>query len=172
MSDPRSPLSIDITDPNVRKLLEPHEAREHGLQPGPRPMVHLAGDPDVGYRSEQRLDSAKIEVIVTYKDFMMTVDVYPATADGPLELQYVCPRCRKGGRITAAMKAIEFDPADVKIIRLPNGVPASTGGRLSVEPFECTHELPEAVKHVNKHQHGFTLCKLRIAIDNNVGKDA
>lgn len=176
MTSPGPGLNLNLSDPSVQRLLDPEEAHERGVK---KNMVHLGGDPDRGFHSTHRLDVNKVEVIVTYKgDLMLTVDVYPeqgekGTADyKPLELHYVCPGCTKKGRVTSEMKAIEFDPVDNRPIKLPNGVVTVTGGRLSVEPFQCTHEMPEHVTHVQKHQHGFTLCRKRIAIDDNVAKDA
>jgi hypothetical protein len=171
MTTPGSGLDINLARPEVQRLLDPEEAHERGIK---KNMVHLGGDPERGYHSTHRLDVNKLEVYVTYKqDLLLTVDVYPAEGpDKPLEIHYVCPRCTKQGRITSEMKAMEFDPTDNRPLKLPNGQITVTGGRLSVEPFQCTHELPEHVKHVQRAQGGLTLCLLRIAIDNNVAKDA
>lgn len=166
-------LNLDMTDPNVRSLLEQDAPRI--AKPGEakkREMVQLAGDPQRGYVSTHRTDTLKKEVFVTYGDFLLTVDVYNL-GDQPIELVYVCPKCRHQGRITGAQKAIDFDHADSRPMKLPNGAVVPTGGRLSVAPFQCSWEMPDAGEHKpGIRAGGITLCQLKIAIDNNVAKDA
>ena len=49
----------------------------------------------------------------------------------------------------------------------------NNGGRLSVEPFECTWEMPDAGEHKPGYiGGGITLCKLKIGISNNIARDA
>ena len=127
-----------------------------------RELVHLAGDPDTGMSVTHRLNHAKREVIVTYKDFVLTVDIYQLP-DEPLKVHLICPRCHHMLSVSAERKHIEFDP---------NAHPEQ-GGRLSIEPFECTWEIPEADKHTpGILAGGLSLCRWRAAIDKNVAKDA
>lgn len=164
-------LNLNMTDPSVRTLLGADES-DIAAPRKKREMVQIAGDPERGFQSTTRLDTMKQEVFVTYKDFLLTVDVY-ALPGQPIELVYVCPKCRKQGRITADKKAIEFDPRDSRSMTLPNGAKVPTGGKLSVAPFQCSWEMPDAGEHkVGIRAGGITLCKLTIAIDNNVAKDA
>lgn len=167
-------LNIDMTNPAVRNLMGSDGSHivDPGEQKKRQEMVQLAGDPEHGYTSTTRLDTMKQEVFVTYKDFLLTVDVY-ALPGQPLELVYVCPKCRKQGRITGDRKTIEFDPHASRVMPLPNGAKVHTGGALSVEPFQCSWEMPDAGEHkAGIRSGGITLCNLKIAIDNNVGKDA
>lgn len=165
-------LNLDMTNPSVRNLLG---AEESGVvKPGDnrREMVHLAGDADKGFVSTTRLDTMKQEVFVTYKDFLLTVDVY-ALPGQPIELVYVCPKCRHQGRITGDKKAIEFDARAGRPMALPNGATVPSGGELSVEPFQCSWEMPDAGEHKpGIRSGGITLCNLKLAIDHNVAKDA
>lgn len=166
-------LEIDMTNPAVRNLLGTDEPRIH--KPGEakrREMVQLAGDPEHGIHATTRLDTMKQEVLVTYKDFLLTFDVYVLPGE-PIELHYICPRCRNKGRITAARKHIAFEPGESRPITLPDGKKTVTGGSLSIEPFECSWELPDAGEHKQGiRAGGITLCRLKLAVDNNVAKDA
>lgn len=163
-------LNLNMSDPSVRALIGADESSL--ATPGKREMVQIAGDPERGFTSTTRLDTMKQEVFVTYKDFLLTVDVY-ALPGQPIELVYVCPKCRKQGRITGDKKTIEFDPGASRVMTLPNGAKVPTGGQLSVAPFQCSWEMPDAGEHkAGIRAGGITLCKLTIAIDNNVAKDA
>ncbi len=167
-------LSLDMTNPAVRGLLGADDSRlvtpEGEKQK--REMVQLAGDPQRGYASTTRLDTMKQEVFVTYGDFLLTVDVY-ALPGQPIELVYVCPKCRHQGRITGDKKHVEFDPGASRTLALPNGARVPTGGDLSIEPFQCSWEMPDAGEHKpGIRAGGITLCNLKLAIDHNVAKDA
>ncbi len=167
-------LNIDMTNPSVQNLLgsERSSIVEPGEQKKRREMVQIAGDPEHGYTSTTRLDTMKQEVFVTYKDFLLTVDVY-ALPGQPIELVYVCPKCRHQGRITGDRKHVEFDPSSSRVMVLPNGAKLHTGGDLSVEAFQCSWEMPDAGEHkTGIRAGGITLCNLKIAIDHNIAKDA
>lgn len=170
-------LSINLRDPAVAKMLG--VADGNIARPGPRKeLVQLAGDaPDPhgtgrrGIASTTRLDAGKVEVLVPYRgDLLMTVDVY-VLPNEPIQVHYVCPRCHKLGRITGDRKQIEFDPKAGRAIEL-DGAKIYNGGELNIEPFQCTNELPEHAHHVRGDRHGLTLCKLTLAIDRSVAKDA
>jgi hypothetical protein len=180
-----SELEIDMRNPSVRRMID---GEEHSSIMNPqtrRPMVQLAGDaPDPtgmsrnrGMQSTHRLDADKIEVLVRYRgrvgDFDMTVDVY-ALPGTPPELHIICPKCRNKSRITAERKKIEFDANDTRPYTFVDGSRMPTnGGSLSVEPFECGWEMPDAGAHTpGIRAGGITLCRMRMAIDHSVAKDA
>jgi len=168
-------LNVNLQDPSVRRLMGTDESGN--VVPGRREMVQLAGDENRGMQSVRRLDTAKVEVLVAYRgrvgDFDLTVDVYALPGE-PAELHIICPKCRHKSRITAERKKIEFDQHDIRPYTFVDGSRMPTnGGRLDVETFECGWEMPEAVEHkVGITQHGMTLCRMRMAIDHNVAKDA
>ena len=126
-----------------------------------RELVHLAGDPDTGLASTVRVDKAKFETKVSYthgpKDFVLTVDVY-LVPGAPPEVHLICPKCQHQLRVPGDKKAIDFDIAT---------------GKLSIEKFQCTWEMPDAGEHVpGLISGGMSLCKWTAAIDGNVAKDA
>ncbi len=182
-------LDINLSDPRVRALVTGDESRIH--QPGKREMVQLAGDPmhghgavrdpsgktnNMGIMSTHHLDHDKIEVLVSYRgragDFDMTVDVY--RVGNELEVHFICPKCKKAGRVTAARKKMEFEQGDTRPYTFVDGsVYPTNGGRLFVQPFECGHEMPDAGAHVaGIKSGGITLCRQRLAIENSIAKDA
>lgn len=92
---------------------------------------------------------------------IMEVDIYPAAPGTPLmtdrpmlEALVLCPRCRHQLRIGCDRKRIDFDPTRN----------LADGGRLSIEPFQCTWELEDF--------RGSGMCHYRVAIDNNVAIEA
>ena len=154
-------LDIDMTDPGVQQLLGEPEPR---LASGKREkdLVHIAGDMDTGITSTFQIDRNKREVIVTYKEYVLTVDIYQIPGE-PTKVHLICPRCHHALSISAERKAIDFDPkaGDPKL-----------GGRLSIEPFQCTWELPDAGEHkAGLKSGGLTLCKWKAGIENNVARD-
>ncbi len=169
-----SALNVNLSDPSVRRLMGTDEG---GLSSRKREMVQLAGDEQRGIQSTRRLDTAKVEVLVAYRGraghFDMTVDVYALPGE-PAELHIICPKCRHKSRITAARKHIEFDSNDTRPYTFVDGSQMPTnGGRLDVETFECSWEMPDAGEHkVGIRSGGITLCRMRMAIDHNVAKDA
>lgn len=147
------------------------------LDPEREELVHLAGDaPDPlagmagvehahggGFTSTVRMTkAAKGHPMIRYKDKIVEADVYELDGE-PLRVHLICPRCSTptaphGLNITADRKAIEYDPT--------RNVDA--GGRLDVEVFECTWELPEG----RRQAFGLSLCRWRVAIENNIARDA
>ena len=165
---PTGSLSIDMADPSVQEMLG---TEDRVVRPGRsrRELVQLAGDaPDPtgqssfrGAQSTHRLNAAKEEVEVVYKDFLLTVDVYRHEG-APIQVHLICPRCRHASRITGDRKAIDFDPTRN----------TQAGGLLSIEPFECTWELTDDKHTPGLIGGGINLCKLRLGITNNVARDA
>lgn len=179
-------LDIDLRDPHVRAVIDHDRNRTSLKNPTTgREMVQLAGDaPDPtgmsrhrGAMSTHRLDSEKIEVLVAYRgrsgEFDLTVDVYMLPGQ-PIELHIICPRCRNKSRITGERKKIEFSPNDTRPYTFVDGSKYPTnGGRLDVETFECGWELDNKKKHVvGLREGGMNLCRMVLAIDHNVAKDA
>lgn len=185
-------LNLNMNDPSVRNLLGTDKSvQQPGVQA--RSMVHVAGDaPDPtgvtnhrGIQSTTRLDGAKQEVLVVYRDHVLTVDVYQLEGQ-PLELIMVCPRCQNQLRITADNKKIDYQPRSTRPVRLPDGMLVSydkplrtrdhvftNAGTLSVEPFGCTWEMKGADKHTpGIRAGGLTLCNIKLVIDENVAREA
>lgn len=185
-------LELDLTNPSVRNLLGADDPRVQA-SPRPREMVQLAGDaPDPtgqtshrGLASTTRLDAGKLEVAVVYGDHLMTMDVYAIPGE-PVQVHYICPRCRKQGRISSERKQIEFDPSSTRPVRLPDGQlvakdrPArlpdggllTNAGALSIEPFECAWEVGDDPHTPGIRAGGLTLCRLKLGIDHNVAREA
>ena len=152
-------LQLDLDDPHVRQSLGTSRERE---------LVQLAGDaPDpmgTGMRGQQTTyhlnRSAIAHPLVEYHpgraDYaLLECDVY-ANPGEPVIVHLICPRCRNTLTINGAHKRIEIE-----------------GNVLSVEPFGCTWEKPEAGPHVpGLVGGGLSLCRWRVAIDRNVAKDA
>lgn len=161
---------FNLESPDVKRFLDKKEderirtamADDPAYSKKERELVHLAGDMDSGLNSTISLSGGKHEVRVTYKDFVLTVDVYAIPGE-PLQVHLICPKCRQQLRVTEDRKAIEFDPRDTRF----------QGGRISIEPFQCTWEMPEAGKHnPGLISGGMTLCKWTAGISNNVARDA
>lgn len=91
------------------------------------------------------------------RTFILTIDVYEFENE-PTSLHLICPRCHNALRITADNKALEYDPSRNETM----------GGRLDVDTFECTWELPEG----RRQEFGIGLCRWRVGIANNVARDA
>lgn len=174
-------LQINLSDPNIQQALG-----MPSVASGKRTVVQLAGDAPnptgmtshVGAQSVTSLTTGKQEVIVVYRGMFLTVDVY-AVPGAPLTVHLLCPRCRKHATVRGEHKRIEFEPAAANPMRteiLAAGDPAlaqlAERGRISIEAFECPWEIG-ADKHVQGGVHtGVSLCRLRIAIDQNRAKDA
>jgi len=179
-------LNIDLRDPAIAQML--------GTDPRvvatgkPREVVQLAGDaPDPthlssarGLQSTHNLIAGKQEVLVLYKDLVMTIDVYAVPGE-PLKVHMICPRCHKLGTISGDRKAIDFEPlaanpAQSDIVAMGEVPPTvramSAHGRISIEPFECAWEIGDDRHVAGSHHTGVTLCRQKLAIDNNRAKDA
>ncbi len=171
--------TVDMSDPRVRAMLG-HDS------PAPRGgVVQLAGDaPDptrltsnVGMMSTHHLNAGKHEVVVAYRDLFMTLDVYALPGE-PVRVHLICPRCRKASSISGDRKAIDFDPGATNPIarRLQDTgtaeIAAAARGRISIEPFECTWELGGDTHAHGAVHTGASMCRMRLAIDDNIAKDA
>jgi hypothetical protein len=174
-------LNIDLTDPSVQHLLGGNPR----LATVKRELVQIAGDvphPDGhtawrGAQSTTDLTGAKQEVVVVYRGMYLTVDLYVM---GGETLAYLCcPRCHKVLTVRSSHKPIDFEPradnplrAEIVSTGDPSLVRLAGAGRLSIAPFECTWELENA-RHVPGALHsGTSLCRMKLAIDNNRAKDA
>lgn len=199
-----SDYSVDLSDPRVRDLLGTSPSLSTGKPV--REVVQLAGDaPDPtgvtggrGLLSTHRLNAGKQEVVVVYKDLILTVDIYALPGE-PLRAQLICPRCHKHLTIPGDRKKIEFEPTSLNPVRqkilemtgmsrpppsnptiMDNAVREAWGGlmklsefgRLSVETFECTWEIGDE-QHVPGAMHtGASLCRLRLVIEDNRAQEA
>lgn len=121
-----------------------------------------AGTGLVGSHSQINLNrSALGHPKIRYRDLVLEADVYLApgipmpAGQIALEVHVYCPRCRHNLRITSDRKKIEFDPAA--------GAPQD-GGRISIEAFQCTWEQED--------HNGSGLCKTKLAVENNIARDA
>jgi len=174
--------NIDLSDPNVQRLLDPEAARSRLGPATGKELVQVAGDMDHGMSSTVHLNAGKTEVLVLAKNGdvpLMTVDVYAMPGE-PLKVHILCPRCKNHLTIPGEKKAIEWAPRDANpayrgIVAL--GVPPhmqqmALTGRLSIETFECTWELDAHKKVGSSEFSGGNLCRWRAAIDNNVVKAA
>lgn len=149
-------------------------------------VIQLAGDaPDPrgissarGLLSTHHLSLGKQEVAVVYRDVIMTVDVYQVPGE-PTRAILLCPRCHKALTVQASQKAIDFDPhapnprqRHLLATGNPEIAAIADRGRLSIEAFECTWEIGEG-QHVKGGVHtGVSLCRQRLAIEDNTAKDA
>ena len=136
----------------------------------------------VGIGSRTRLDGNKIEVLVSYRgrhgQFDMTVDVYQLP-ESPIECVLICPKCHggqrgAGSRISSERKRIEFDRDHGRPYTFVDGSQiVYNGGSLSIEPFECMFEFDSNERHViGQRAGGANLCRMRMAIENSIAKDA
>lgn len=136
------------------------------FNPDTEVLEHVAGDdPNASSRlgSIDMTRNAFGKVRVRFEDKMIFAEVYK-TPEGMLEVHWMCPRCgplnaQRMSRIPGSRKRIEYDPS----------VQAEDGGRLSVEAFECPWELESEGRRM---EFGLGLCKLRLAIENNVARRA
>lgn len=159
-------LQIDLEDPQVRRLMG---------RPPERELVQLAGDaPDPtgvgpnGQTTTYHLNRAAaahplVEYHIDRVDYaLLECDVYAHPGE-PVVVHLICPRCKHALSISAERKDIAFSPT--------GGLKGA--GELSIEAFECTWELPGTGKHIpGLVGGGMSLCKWRVAIENNVAKDA
>lgn len=123
-----------------------------------------------GYASQVNLDAGKLTAVVRYKDKLSEADIY-ALEGAPLKVIFRCPRCGHDGTINGDHKAIAWSPHEPQRIETDGEVFLNCG-ELSVEPFECAWEMPDAGAHTaGLVTAGTTLCRLVIGIDKNVAKD-
>jgi hypothetical protein len=176
-------LSIDLSNPEVRSLLGASPVSTGKV----REVVQLAGDaPDPtgvtggrGLLSTHRMTGGKQEVVVLYKDMILTVDVYALPGE-PTRAQIICPRCHKHSTIPGDRKRIEYDSGALNPIQRqilsqahqPEIARIVQFGRLSIETFECAWEIGDD-RHVSGALHtGASLCRLRLVIEDNRARDA
>lgn len=173
-------VTVDTQDPQVRRLLGLERGaqerwaseveRPAGIGPADRELVHLAGDEDAGFDSTIRLDGGKSEVYAHYKGrytppefpdgLRLTLDVYAIPGE-PVQVHLICPKCRHQLRVSSDRKAIDWQPD-----RGPDG------GKLSIEPFQCTWEMPEAGAHTpGILAGGLSLCQWKGALEHKSGKN-
>lgn len=158
-------LEIDMQAPHVRRMLGVDQPRE---------LVQLAGDaPDPtgtgpnGQSTTYHLNHAALaNPLVTYKrgteEYLLELDAYKQPGE-PLIVHLICPRCHNALNVRG----------DRKHIQLEIGAGPGGQGAISIEPFECTWEMPDAGKHVpGIISGGSTLCRWRVGIDKNVARDA
>jgi hypothetical protein len=121
-------------------------------------MADEALQNDGSYDQKMSVDLQKNRLgrpAIRYKDRIMEADVYPAP-DGKGVLVHIhCPRCEHVNVIRSDRKNVEYD-------RRTN--------LLSVEPYQCCWELGD--RDNERMAFGVGLCRLRLAIDKNVAKDA
>lgn len=130
---------------------------------------HLAGDDPSLSKKLGIFDLSRnaYRVRVPYKDQVVYCEVY-LHPDGSKEVHWMCPRCHGQGkghmsRISTPSKQIEFDPRRR----------VEVGGELNVEPFQCPWDLGDTqAGGYRKAEFGIGFCKLTLAIDNSVAKDA
>jgi hypothetical protein len=175
-------LNVDLSDPRVRDML----GGPSSLASGKREVVQLAGDPanptPAGLQSTTHLTGGKQEVVVVYGDLLMTLDVYALPGE-PMRVQIICPRCRKHSTIRGDQKKIEYEPTSLNpraaLVKAMVGhsqaeldlVTAAQFGRLSIEPFECAWEIGDAPHVAGAVHTGASLCRLRLAIENNRARE-
>lgn len=184
-------LHVNLADPRVQRMLGDRGADLATGNPTRTPrreIVQIVGDaPDPtgltswrGAQSTTRLNAGKEEVLVLYGDLIMTVDIY-RVPDEPVLAHIFCPRCHKLSTIRGDQKVIAFDPGAVNpvlqdIRRMgslsPEILSVMAVGRLSIEAFECTWEVGDDRHAVGGVHTGASLCRLRIAIDDNRAKEA
>lgn len=133
-------------------------------------MADPAGERGKGLASQHNFDHAKTTTVIRYKDKLIEADVY-AVPNTPVHVVIMCPRCGNASTIRGERKAIDWRPhAPEPVGKLINA------GSISIEPFECSWELPDAGAHDARNTKQIIgtapLCRLKIAVTKNVAKDA
>lgn len=157
------------------------------MQPATKKIFEIKSAPDPTGAVRARgimpgfdLSTGKVECVLHYnsrrhgREFFLTADVYQQEG-APTYAVIYCPLCQNTLRITADNKQLEWEPgAQVKVpgYRIEEilgglNVP-SMGGRLSVEPFGCAWEVEPDLRR----SYGFAVCPWRVAIDQNIVRDA
>ncbi len=98
---------------------------------------------------------------------IIEADVYAAEVEGGLEILILCPRCRQQLRITSDRKEMQFEPTPPEFD--PRRQAMVVRGKLSIEPFQCTWEMPDAP---GRSPFGSTLCRWAVGVDNNLARSA
>lgn len=133
-------------------------------------MRDPAGERGAGLASQTNFDHNKVTTVIRYGDRLIEADVY-ALKGAPVHVVILCPRCGNASTIRGEKKAIDWRPhAPEKLGELVNC------GKISIEPFECAWELPEAGRHNQRNTSQIIgtapLCRLKLGVTNNIAKDA
>ena len=180
LSTSQRALSIDTTDPQVRRLMGLEQSQQQafakqvqgdGVAKREKEFVHLAGDADTGMSRTINLAHGKAEIFAYYRGrhvppefpdgLRLTIDVYRIPGE-PVQVHLICPKCRHQLRAASDRKKIEFEP----------NPQSADGGRLYVEPFQCTWEMPDAGAHTpGIIAGGTTLCQWKGVIEHANGKN-
>jgi hypothetical protein len=176
--------NVDLSDPRVRQHLGPQGVATLAGPGGS--VVQLAGDaPDPrgitdhrGMASTHHLSLGKQEVGVVFGDRILTVDVYAIPGE-PITVHLICPRCRKTLTVRGDRKVIDFDPnapnprgAVLRATGSPELAVLAQRGRLSIEAFECTWEMGDGHHARGSFHTGVSLCRQRLAIEDNRAQEA
>lgn len=118
------------------------------------------------------LDHGKVTTVIRYKDQVIEADVY-RLAGAPIKVVFRCPRCGSDSTINGDQKAVEFTDHEPRRVFTDAGDVFMSAGELSVEPFQCPWEMPDAGAHVpGLVSGGVSLCKLTLGIEKGVARDA
>ena len=122
-------------------------------------MADPSGQGPIGAGASMDLTrNASGHPLVRWGDQVLEVDVYMLPGE-PVYLHLLCPKCRNMLTISATRKHIEYDK---------NAGDPKAGGRLNVETFMCTWDGAEG----RRMDFGLGLCAWKVAIDNNVARNA
>lgn len=131
-------------------------------------IFHVAGDMQHGVSSTVNLQNTRTaEVQIRYQDTIIFGDVYQYEG-APIRVIILCPKCRNALTITGDNKRIEYDLAAAP----------SIGGRISIEPFKCSFEAPDAGAHKRRSGEGGQIitgnqmCNWKVGVHNNKALDA
>lgn len=181
--------SVNLEDPNVRRLLEGGGSETSVVMPGSTrraAMTQIAGDEDHGFTTTQYLNRGKQEVAllvrpknsVTMVTGVSTIDVY-AIPDEPIKVHMICPRCNKQLQVDQSKKAIDWNPAAANphAVELKANLPpddqwiAGNLGLISISEFQCTWELADQMQDAGKDANVIakgSLCRYRGVVERNV----
>lgn len=152
------------------------------LQHPSKELFYVAGDvPDPsgaplrGRAPSYRLTQTALgHPLIFWRDMVLEADVYALPGE-PMQVHLICPQCRNALIIRQGNKVFSYDPgapvptppgwtaSEVKQA-MPNGL----GGRISVETFACTWEADGGITR----DFGLARCGWRVAIENNVAREA
>lgn len=128
-------------------------------------LYHIAGNvPDPSgvdpnqHGMQSSIDMTKgalAHPLIRWRDRVIESDLY--LVDGRFVLHLICPKCSMPGSPHALYVRQERKDMDWR----------PETGELSVEPFECTWELPEG----RRQEFGLGLCRWRVAIEKNFARD-
>lgn len=125
---------------------------KHDLGTGPCTCERVRGAHSTVHMN--RADRAAA-VLIRFEDRIIEADLY-RTVDEVI-VHIICPKCLHSSKISSTRKAVEWD-----------------GTLLSVEPFECPWEMSDERDPSSTHEGVLVgsgnLCRLRMAIEKNVGR--